>query len=296
MPTKTTPFSPLSADLSSAKSPTAELTAGLVAPLSEQEFDELEAILDTLRERDEEVPGWEFCEGFLAALVVCRRTILPSEYLPILLGTPDDANDTQTAVHAFTSTEQAHRFMELWLRRSNHVAQCLSKEIDNLADEGAYTPEVLDVRSAVAALPEAERQQLADQTIPSFAQIWALGFMFAVENWPEEWQLPRDKEIAQHIDAALQDIIALTEDDTDPPQANGDADTTTENSDDSPPLGMSQQRVDAFANAMWAVYDLFALWKEVGPRVATLQKSNTPGRNDPCFCGSGKKYKKCHGG
>jgi preprotein translocase subunit SecA len=20
------------------------------------------------------------------------------------------------------------------------------------------------------------------------------------------------------------------------------------------------------------------------------------GRNDPCFCGSGKKYKKCHGG
>ena len=20
-----------------------------------------------------------------------------------------------------------------------------------------------------------------------------------------------------------------------------------------------------------------------------------PGRNDPCFCGSGRKYKKCHG-
>jgi len=23
--------------------------------------------------------------------------------------------------------------------------------------------------------------------------------------------------------------------------------------------------------------------------------SNQPGRNDPCFCGSGKKFKKCHG-
>lgn len=23
--------------------------------------------------------------------------------------------------------------------------------------------------------------------------------------------------------------------------------------------------------------------------------SNKIGRNDPCFCGSGKKYKKCHG-
>ena len=24
-------------------------------------------------------------------------------------------------------------------------------------------------------------------------------------------------------------------------------------------------------------------------------KQKTPGRNDPCWCGSGKKYKKCHG-
>jgi len=23
--------------------------------------------------------------------------------------------------------------------------------------------------------------------------------------------------------------------------------------------------------------------------------SSMPGRNDPCFCGSGKKYKRCHG-
>jgi len=27
------------------------------------------------------------------------------------------------------------------------------------------------------------------------------------------------------------------------------------------------------------------------PRTATGEKI---GRNDPCFCGSGKKYKKCH--
>jgi len=25
------------------------------------------------------------------------------------------------------------------------------------------------------------------------------------------------------------------------------------------------------------------------------QAQKTPGRNDPCYCGSGKKYKKCHG-
>ena len=27
--------------------------------------------------------------------------------------------------------------------------------------------------------------------------------------------------------------------------------------------------------------------------VTTITKEKTIGRNDPCFCGSGKKYKKC---
>jgi uncharacterized protein YecA (UPF0149 family) len=27
----------------------------------------------------------------------------------------------------------------------------------------------------------------------------------------------------------------------------------------------------------------------------TVRLGERPGRNDPCACGSGKKYKKCHG-
>ncbi|MBD3251677.1 hypothetical protein GF380_04475, partial [Candidatus Uhrbacteria bacterium] len=34
---------------------------------------------------------------------------------------------------------------------------------------------------------------------------------------------------------------------------------------------------------------------DVGARHATSNGSEKIGRNDPCFCGSGKKYKKCHG-
>jgi uncharacterized protein len=37
------------------------------------------------------------------------------------------------------------------------------------------------------------------------------------------------------------------------------------------------------------------MWRNIGPRVATVHKVATPGRNDVCYCGSGKKYKKCHG-
>lgn len=31
------------------------------------------------------------------------------------------------------------------------------------------------------------------------------------------------------------------------------------------------------------------------PRLAPVQVDKKPGRNEPCFCGSGKKYKNCHG-
>jgi uncharacterized protein YecA (UPF0149 family) len=32
------------------------------------------------------------------------------------------------------------------------------------------------------------------------------------------------------------------------------------------------------------------------PPIPIVERSSKPGRNDPCPCGSGKKYKKCHGG
>ena len=82
-------------------------------------------------------------------------------------------------------------------------------------------------------------------------------------------------------------MVALTEDDT-------GALEVSPFSDDAPP-SMSQARVDTFANAVWAVYDLFELWRNIGPRVETVRRQVSPGRNDGCPCGSGKKYKKCCG-
>jgi SWIM/SEC-C metal-binding protein len=40
--------------------------------------------------------------------------------------------------------------------------------------------------------------------------------------------------------------------------------------------------------------DLAAL-KLLEKPVKPVKVKETPGRNDPCHCGSGKKYKKCHG-
>jgi len=65
--------------------------------------------------------------------------------------------------------------------------------------------------------------------------------------------------------------------------------------DEDGPPSLSAARLNDFAAAVWAVYDLRELWRNIGPRVPTLHRADTPGRNDPCPCGSGKKYKKCHG-
>jgi len=270
--------------------PSLTTTPTLPFPLAPEDYDALDLILDDLRTRSDETPQWEFCEGFLAALVCCRRQMAPEDYLPVLLDVPEEGGALDALgghEGAFADADQRQRFMDLWQRRWHEVSAALDAEVQGLDEEAAYHPEVMDVRGAVAALPEEERPALAQEDLPAFGQVWALGFMFAVEAWPEEWVPPRDKEAAKWLDGALQALVALTEDDTDEP--------TVAVFDDNSPPSVSVQRMEAFAAAIWAVYDLRELWRNVGPRVATVRAEVTPGRNDPCFCGSGKKYKKCHG-
>ena len=263
------------------------------AALSPDEFDEIDAILDEMRTRYDETPQWEFCEGFMAALICCRRPITPEEYLPVLLAIGlDDGTVTSGTPGAdedgsFADAAQQQRFMDLWLRRWAEVTVALNAEVNGLDDDAAYQPEVMDVRGAVAAMTDEERADMGDEEVPAFAQVWALGFMFAVEAWPEEWAAPRDKEAVKWLNGALEAIVALTEDDDEPP--------TLSVFDDDGPASISLKRLNAFADGVWAVYDLHELWRNFGPRVETRHKVATPGRNDPCSCGSGKKYKKCCG-
>jgi uncharacterized protein len=259
-------------------------------------FDEIDAILDDLRTRYDETPQWEFCEGFMAALICCRRPIDQAEYLDVLLAIGDgsdapavvqgDATDPESG-GSFASADQKARFLEIWNQRWAEVQTALDTPTESLEDETAYHPEVLDVRGAIAELSDAERAEMGDEAIPSFAQVWALGFMFVVEAWPEEWAEPSDKKAAKWHDMALQSIVALTEDDEGEPELSPF-------SEDGPPT-MSKERLNAFADAVWSVYDLREIWRGIGPRVETLRRADLPGRNDPCHCGSGKKYKKCHG-
>lgn len=252
-----------------------------------EDFDELDTILDDLRTRHDETPQWEFCEGFMAAVICSRRPIAADEYLAVLLATPAAGEAPDEEGGSFASPAQQARFMTLWMQRWNEVATALDNKVESLEDDACYHPEVMDVRGAVADMPPEEQATFKSEELPAFAQVWALGFMFAVESWPEDWAAPRDKDAAQWLDDALQAIVAMTEDDTTAPQVS------PLNEEGTPSTSLA--RLNAFGDAIWAVYDLRELWKTMGPRVETVRKAAEPGRNDLCPCGSGKKYKKCHG-
>lgn len=248
--------------------------ASVQDPLSPDDFDAQDAVLDQLREADEDVPDWEYCEGFLAALVCSRREIPPEEYWPVLLG------------EGFKPMEQME-FVWRWKRRWQEIATGLDTEVDTLEDERAYQPEILDVRGAVLALPEAERGDTPLDELPSFAEAWAHGFMHAVQAFEEDWAPPRDKEVAEMLADAIQSIEQLASSDTDAPVINM-------HTEDGPP-SVSDMRLNEFGEAIWSVYDIRQIWRSLGPRIEAVRKAPEPGRNDPCSCGSGKKYKKCCG-
>ena len=151
-------------------SPTPDHAATAPA-LSSDDIDALETLLDDLRTRSEEIPQWEFCDGFLTALVCSRRAIGPSEYLPMLLG--DGAaidlaeGESLPLLEPFADAAQQAQFLALWQRRWNEVEQALDTDVKTLDDERTFEPDVMDMRGAVAAL--ASRQQFGfsrDQSQP----------------------------------------------------------------------------------------------------------------------------------
>ena len=250
-------------------------------------FDELDAILDDLRARYDETPQWEFCEGFLAAVICSRRSIPEDEYLQALLDTPMAGETPDDESGSFANDEQKARFLALWYQRWAEVAAALDSEVDSLEDDRCYHPEVMDIRGAVADMPPEEQAAFKGEDLPAFAQVWALGFMFAVEYWSDDWTAPKDKDAAKWLDNGLQAVVAMSEDDTGRPEVSPLAE------DGAPSTSIA--RLNAFGEAIWAIYDLRELWKTMGPKVETVRAAVVPGRNDACSCGSGKKYKKCCG-
>ena len=125
----------------------------------------------------------------------------------------------------------------------------------------------------------AERASMDGEKLPSFAQVWAVGFMYAVESWPEEWVAPRDKDAQKWLDGALEAIVALTEDDTDEP---------TLSVFERWPAQRECQTLQHLCRCGVGGLRPARTLAQCRSPCGNGRKEAEPGRNDPCPCGSGE--------
>lgn len=216
------------------------------APLSDAEIDALADLVDLVDEHTDVPVSLEGMDGFIAALVCSPRAIPPAEYFPVLL----ERDDGIEAV--FDDPADAARFLALFDRRRKEIARALAAPIEDLTDPRALSPLIMDWQGLLAELPPAEADRLKDAGIPPYAQLWAAGFLLAVEHWEADWTLPAGSKDEAFVDEVLDPFYVLA----------APLDELT-------PEERDVRREDHVAMAIWGAYELREFWLDrgQGPRV-----------------------------
>jgi uncharacterized protein len=231
--------------------------AELDHPLTDSECEHVANVLE--RFHGERAMNLEMLDGFFAALICGPDLVAPSEYLPEVWGgsMPDS--------EAFHDEKELQGFMELMMRHWNTVARTLNSE-------DVYVPLLFE-----------------DDTGVAHANDWANGFARGIDLRRDNWSvLFDDKNRA----GSLVPILALAHEHHPDPEMRPYKEPMT--------LERREQLIVGMAAAVPAIYRYFAAHRRTGARaqreVGTHRRTEQKvGRNDPCPCGSGKKFKKCCG-
>ncbi|WP_454829226.1 UPF0149 family protein [Pseudoxanthomonas wuyuanensis] len=246
----------------------------MTEPMTEAELDELSWFLDEHTQAREGMT-LEILDGFLSALVVGPALVMPSEYLPFIWS-KGQWRDVEQAQGAF---ERIIRFWNHIVWRVQASAEEQSPEIEAMLIPSLMLPEKDDGEGE-----DADEPDLSD--IPDdfpFAFGWASGFLQGVSLRPEPWAA----WTAVHEDIAddLELIAAL---------AVMDRHHALE-------MDLPELEPMNFRERFEACMDLPTILLEMNLqrledlRLQPVRREPQPGRNDPCSCGSGLKYKKCCG-
>ena len=230
--------------------------------------------------------SFEWVDGFLAALAATPRLPTLNEWLPTLCG---DAFE-----RAFGDPESADAAQAVLVQRLKVLCDQLDPEA--LFDD----PEQLRLDPLIADVSDEDRQRLVDEGALSAEEaalvqtggLWAEGFFDGVEAFPALWEEPPDEEASVLFKQAFDQIAALM-------LAPGSDEWKAHVAEYYPkaeePGEGEPTRDELLAEACMSVQDLRLFWVDFAPKTETRRVEAVPGRNDPCHCGSGKKFKKCHG-
>lgn len=228
--------------------------------LGEAEFRELDELLASVPEPLEPLDV-VMLDGFLCGVIVQPRLVDADEWLPFVF----DAGGHRWG-EAEPSAEQ-RRARELILRRHSALNR-------SIAEFGAFDPYVLEPMPA-----EGDSVGPVDPVREALSP-WISGFDQALQLLPGLGKLG-DPE----VDSVLSELLRFL-----PEDANAEA---------APPVSEagSTASLDAAIGALVAeVANLYEVTAPMRYKVDTLRRDAPKvGRNDPCPCGSGRKFKQCHG-
>jgi uncharacterized protein len=247
---------------------------------TDDDIQALELLCERLAGFDERVsPEW--LDGCMAALLAGPRALTPAQWLPQVLG---DAWE-----RTFADPPDVQQALDTLLKRWNVLATQLDAQalVDD-PDLLRLSPLLGDYGSEARAALVAEGKLSADdaEDWPLVGELWALGVLETIDCFAADWVAPpEDDEDADWYHGSLRAIQALTVRD----EAQLAADLQLRYP------GQQLGRDELVDEACLALQDLRCYWVDHAPRPAPRRVPTTPGRNDPCPCGSGLKYKKCHG-
>ena len=224
--------------------------------------------------------GFEHIDGFLAALAALPQPPEPADWLSALCG---DAFE-----RAFADPEDQAQAQAALVAR----LKVLQDQLD--PEALLYDPDMLRLDPFVAEIDEADRDRFVaeygvdadDAVVLQLGAIWAGGVLAGVAAFPDLWAPPPDEAAPALFEQAFSQLRALR-------LAPG-SEALAAHVASGYPQG-EPTRDDLLAEACMALQDLRLYWVDFAPKTATRRVEPTPGRNDPCPCGSGKKFKKCHG-
>lgn len=195
-------------------------------------------------------------DGFLAGLIVSPDPVPPSEWLKLIWGGENDG-----AASHFQEVADFQAFLDLVMRHHYEIIRALER------------------RSRYAPIFEVDARH--DETL---WETWISGFSRAVQLRPQGWVriAESDDEDAIH---AWSGLMLLNQVDL------GIDDLTDEETD-----ALDEEAEDLIP--MWI--ETLHAWRRRrdsgGPLLSSVPAGRTKvGRNEPCPCGSGKKWKKCCG-
>ena len=202
----------------------------------------------------------EELDGFIAGLLVCPDLIKPGEWLPIVW-----SRDSTEREPAFDNLDHVNRVLGLIMEHYNGVARTLMERPDR------YSP--------LFAIDERNGDVLWE--------LWIGGFDKAVKLRPAAWQrlLHTDADTATAMRGMLT-LVDIASGDHQVPRKDSDALTTTA------PDSIARWIVTLNE---WRIANYHPMQGTVPMPQPPFTSTRKIGRNDPCPCGSGKKYKRCCG-